>query len=63
MASFDPRKYDSAGVHALLVGLVRLVERASAAPELRLADLAPPSWPARDSWLRGMFRRRPRAEE
>jgi acyl-CoA synthetase (AMP-forming)/AMP-acid ligase II len=61
-ASFDPRRYDPAGVSAMLVGLVRLVERASAAPELRVADLAPPSWPARDSWLRRVFRRRPRTE-
>jgi acyl-CoA synthetase (AMP-forming)/AMP-acid ligase II len=62
-AGFDPRRYDPAGVQVMLVELVRLVERASAAPALRLADIAPPSWPGtagRDSWLRRAFRRRSR---
>ena len=62
-AGFDPRRYDPAGVHVMLAELIRLVERASAAPGLRLADLAPPSWPGtpgRDSWLRRVFGRRRR---
>jgi hypothetical protein len=60
-AGFDPRRYDPAGVRAMLAQLVRLVERTTVAPEGRVGDLPAAPRP-RDGWLRRVFGRRARTE-
>jgi long-chain acyl-CoA synthetase len=58
-AAFDPRRYAPAGVRWLLAELVALLERATADPALRVADLAPGTPPPGEGppWLRRVFRR------